>query len=122
LIPRRVHEHIRSHNWFAVLIDLAVVIIGVFIGIQVSNWNAARLDDKRAHGYLERIRNDLDADIANYRDRIAFWGQVTGYGTKALAYAATGDSGKDSQWQLLLAFYQASQLWEFYTTDSTYRN
>lgn len=120
MIPRRVRDHVRNHNWFAVLVDLAVVVIGVFIGIQVSNWNAARLEDKRAHRYLERIRNDLDADVRNYRDRIVFWGQVTGYGTKALAYAGTGEAGKESQWDLLLAFYQASQLWEFYTTGATY--
>ena len=117
---RRVYEHVRTHNWFAVAIDLVVVVFGVFIGIQFANWNAARLDDDRAHGNLERIRGDLDADIANYRNRIDFWGQVSKYGSKAQAYAATGDAGGLTQWQLLLAFFQASQLAEFYTTETTY--
>lgn len=120
MIPRRVYEHVRTHNWFAVAIDLVVVIIGVFIGIQVANWNATRLDDNRAHQYLERIRGDLAADIDNYRNRIDFWGQVMNYGGKALGHADTEDTSGLAQWKLLLAFFQASQLAEFYTTDATY--
>jgi len=120
MIQRRVYEHVRTHNWFAVAIDLLVVIIGVFIGIQVANWNAAQIDDKRSYQYLERIRGDLDADLANYKNRLAFWRQVRNYGGQALAYAETGDPHGLTQWQLLLAYFQASQLAEFYTTESTY--
>ena len=52
---RRIREHVASHNWFAVLVDLVIVTIGVFIGIQVSNWNAARLERGEARSYQLQI-------------------------------------------------------------------
>lgn len=32
MIPRRVYEHVKAHNWFAVGVDLAVVVLGLLIG------------------------------------------------------------------------------------------
>jgi hypothetical protein len=95
-------------------------VVGVFIGIQVANWNAERTDRQRADAYLERIHADLATDLANYRDRIAFWGVVSNYGRRGLAYAETGDADGASQWLLLLSYYQASQVAEYYTTSATF--
>jgi len=102
------------------VIELLVVIIGVFIGIQVSNWNEARLERTRAHSYLERIGADLDADILNYEDRLGFWEDVLEYGAAGLDFAETGARDNRTDWELLLAYFQASQLAEFYTTQTTY--
>jgi hypothetical protein len=44
MILRRVREHVGSHNWFAVAVDFVIVVIGVFVGIQASNWNQARAE------------------------------------------------------------------------------
>jgi len=117
---RRVIDHFRRQEWTAIAIDFVIVVVGVFVGIQVSNWNAARIDKARAHAYLERIRADLDADLANYGDRLGFWGRVSDYGAKGLSYAETGDAGNQTQWALLLAYFQASQVAEFFTTRTTY--
>ncbi len=38
---RRVTEHVKAQNWFAVGLDFVIVVVGVFIGIQVANWNEA---------------------------------------------------------------------------------
>jgi hypothetical protein len=120
MIPRRIAEHVKAHNWFAVAIDFVIVVVGVFVGIQVSNWNADRIDRIKARAYLERIGADLDADIAGYADRLDFWGEVSDYGARGLAYAETGQAGDQSQWDLLLAYFQASQVAEFITTRATY--
>ena len=45
MILRRITEHVKAQNWFAVGLDFLIVVVGVFIGIQVSNWNAARSDE-----------------------------------------------------------------------------
>jgi len=43
MLLRRVREHVTAHNWLAVSVDLIIVVLGVFLGIQLSNWNAERL-------------------------------------------------------------------------------
>ena len=120
MLLRRVIEHVRRQEWTAIAIDFFIVVVGVFIGIQVANWNEARVNDARASGYLERIHNDLEADLTNYRDRIHFWATVSDYGRKGLAYADTGRTSDMTQWNLLLAYFQASQVGEFVTTGTTY--
>jgi hypothetical protein len=48
MILRRVTEHVKAQNWFAVGVDFVIVVVGVFIGIQVANWNESRLEQERA--------------------------------------------------------------------------
>ena len=120
MVIRRIFESFQTRNISHLAVELIIVIVGVFIGIQVSNWNDERIERSRAHSYLERIRDDLDADVQNFRDRLDFWQKVSGYGELGLHYATTRDSRNASQWDLLLAYFQASQLEEFYTSRSTY--
>ena len=42
------------------------------------------------------------------------------FGRTGLAYAATRQTDGLTQWELLLAYFQASQVAEFFTTDTTY--
>jgi hypothetical protein len=120
MLLRRVIEHFRRQQWTAIGIDFVIVVVGVFIGIQVANWNEARVDRMRADSYLERIHSDLQTDLRNFRDRIAFWGVVSHYGRAGLAYAESGDAGATSQWGLVLSYFQASQVAEYYTTSATW--
>lgn len=95
MILRSVTKHVREQNWFAVGLDFVIVVLGVFIGIQVSNWNDARVDEGRARAYLERISLDLDADLDTLADRQNFWGEVSRYSEMGLRYAQTG-TGDDT--------------------------
>jgi hypothetical protein len=120
MILRRLAQSLKEQNWTAITLEFVLLVVGVSLGIQAANWNAERVDSARTQGYLQRIADDLDADIANYQDRMDFWRRVTAYGGQALDYAETGDAKGASQWQLLLAFFQSSQVAEFYTTDATF--
>jgi hypothetical protein len=120
MILRRVAEHFRKQQWTAIGIDLVITVLGVFIGLQFANWNEERIERQRAHSYLERIHGDLETDLATYRDRLAFWGAVLDYGRAGLSYAERGDAGGRSQWELVLAYFQASQVAEYFTTNPTY--
>ncbi|VAV98847.1 hypothetical protein MNBD_ALPHA05-849 [hydrothermal vent metagenome] len=44
MILRRVIKHFRNQEWTAIFLDF---LIGVFVGLQVSNWN-----DRRAYSVL----------------------------------------------------------------------
>jgi hypothetical protein len=120
MLLRRVIEHVRKQEWTAIAIDFVIVVVGVFIGIQAANWNEARADEARARGYLGRIHSDLQADVARYENRMRFWSAVSNYGRTGLDYADSGRAGHASQWALLLAYFQASQVAEFWTRSTTY--
>ena len=42
------NEQMKKHHWGGVLIELVIVIVGVFIGLQVNNWNQARSDARHS--------------------------------------------------------------------------
>ena len=95
--------------------------LGVFLGIQVANWNEAREDEVRAQAYLSRIHVNLEADLLSIQRREVLWRKVIAYGQGAIRYAETGELVEGSAWKTVLAFYQASQLWQWVASDSTYQ-
>ncbi|HNS87253.1 MAG TPA: hypothetical protein PKH09_10145 [Parvularculaceae bacterium] len=58
MILRRVIEHVKAQNWTAAALDFVIVVMGVFIGLQVANWNAARRDAREAREYIDRIQEE----------------------------------------------------------------
>ncbi len=78
MLLRRVTKHVKDQNWFAVGIDFVIVVIGVFIGIQVANWNDAQGDRQRETATLQNIANDLRSDLADYESTIGgAYGKIT---------------------------------------------
>ena len=59
MLLRRITQHVKDQNWFAVFVDFVIVVIGVFIGIQVTNWNTERYEQSLERGYLERLANEV---------------------------------------------------------------
>ena len=43
MILSRVIKHVKEQHWTAVFLDFVIVVVGVFIGLQVNNWNQARI-------------------------------------------------------------------------------
>ena len=72
MILRRVIAHFRKQEWTAIAIDFLIVVVGVFIGIQVSNWNAGRADRVSERQYLGQLRQDLKLIQVEVRDQIEF--------------------------------------------------
>jgi hypothetical protein len=64
VLLRRITEHVKSQNWFAVGLDFIIVVVGVFIGIQVSNWNAVRADKAEYVKALERLDTEVNENFA----------------------------------------------------------
>ncbi len=42
MILRSITKHVKDQNWFAVGLDFIIVVVGIFVGLQVSAWNDAR--------------------------------------------------------------------------------
>ena len=59
MLLRRITKHVKDQNWFAVGIDFAIVVVGVFMGLQVANWNEARTDMQRSADLKLRLVQDF---------------------------------------------------------------
>ena len=70
MIMRHLADAIRGQNWFTVLIELAVVVVGIFLGLQIDDWNERRKENSLERGYVERLEAEVDANIAVYQTAI----------------------------------------------------
>lgn len=68
MMLRRITKHLRDQNWFAVGVDFVIVVVGVFIGIQVANWNDSRTQQARDEVLLSRLMDDF-AQIVAFGER-----------------------------------------------------
>jgi hypothetical protein len=110
MILRRLAVNFKEQNWFAVAvaIELVVVVAGVFIGIEVSNWNAGRLQHDAARTYVIRLREDLAENIADLQTRKAYYRQVRSHGLAALAAMDRPPASLGPQF--LIDAYEGSQI------------
>lgn len=107
MILRRVMEHLRKQEWTAIGIDFVIVVVGVFVGIQVSNWNSDAVDRRRGVEYVERLSRDLEADLAARRADVAYYAAVQDGLVRANALLNQPSSDAED---LVVAAYRGSEL------------
>ena len=64
---RRVTEHIKQQNWFAIGIDFIIVVVGVLLAFQITAWNERRLEFDRLDGQLVAAQVEMRENL----DRLA---------------------------------------------------
>jgi len=69
LLLRSVIKHVREQNWFAVGLDFLIVVVGVFIGIQVSNWNEARNEAALERAIIQSLKRDFIQILSEDNER-----------------------------------------------------
>ena len=50
--------------------EIALVVIGILIALQINSWNQDRVDGKIARAYLVRIQSELIQDTISFRNKI----------------------------------------------------
>ena len=73
MILRRLTANLRGQNWTAIAIEFLIVVVGVFIGTQVANWNQARLEKQATNRMLEQLRPELQNQIAFFNSARTYY-------------------------------------------------
>jgi hypothetical protein len=106
MILRRVIAHFRKQEWTAIALDFLIVVIGVFVGLQVNNWNGARADRELGDQYTIRLVADLEQDLADNLVLLAYYDQVLANVVDADRLLASPDANPKD---LVAAAYRASE-------------
>lgn len=104
---RRIIAHLKDQHWTAVVIDFVIVVVGVFVGIQVSNWNQARVTDQQAAVFTAHLKQDLREEAWGYQLMIEYSGQVRANAERAVN--ALDGTAPLSDEALLVSAYRATQ-------------
>jgi hypothetical protein len=63
MILRRVIGHVRNQEWTAILIDFLIVVVGVYLGIELGNWNDEHDARVEYQGALQRLVMETNANL-----------------------------------------------------------
>ena len=113
-------RRLREQDWLAAAIEFVIVVFGILLALQVSNWNQDRVDRERGARFVVRLCAELASDRAEMSEAIAFWRQVGAFGESAMAHSEDGTLVDNDRWKTVLAYYQASQLYPFELEDTTF--
>lgn len=61
MILTRIARALQKQDWVVVAIEIAVVVLGIFIGLRVDDWNEARKHRMEEALYIAQIIDDLEA-------------------------------------------------------------
>lgn len=62
MILRSIADGLSQRKWGTVATEVLIVVVGIFIGLQVDDWNQARIDRADINTYMQRIQRDLATD------------------------------------------------------------
>ena len=64
MILRKLADAIKEQNWSTVVLEILIVVVGIFIGLQVDGWNEGRKKQQDIEVQLLRIADDAAVLIA----------------------------------------------------------
>ncbi len=71
MILRRIASALKRQDWAVVLVEFALVILGVLIALQVNNWNEARKERNLESAYLENLHTETMLALPALRGLLA---------------------------------------------------
>lgn len=118
MIRRRLVENLQQQHWTTIGIELVIVVLGVFIGMQASNWNQERATDQQSEIFTARLKADLREEDWAYQFLIAYNREVLVNANQAVN-ALEGKATMSDE-ALLVSAYRATQYKQRERRRSTY--
>lgn len=107
MIFTRVAARLKAQDWVAIAIELAIVIVGVFVGTWVANLNQERISRHDTQQMLRKLQPELANDIQNFASLRNYYQVTRRYADTA--FKAWAGNPEVSDRDFVIAAYQASQ-------------
>lgn len=97
MILQRISNSIRKQDWVTVLMETLIVVLGVFLGLQVNNWNDASRQQAREAYVLSELSQDIEnienmalVRVESYRGKAASADRI-------MAFLSSGQAAPDDR-------------------------
>jgi hypothetical protein len=109
MILRRLAQNLKAQNWTAIALELVIVVVGVFVGTQVSNWNQGRLERQATERMLVQLIPEMRTQLEFFDSAETYYRTTRRYADQA--FAGWNRDHQISDEQFVIAAYQASQIY-----------
>lgn len=85
MIYKRVAARLSAQDWVAITIELAIVVVGVFVGTWVADWNQARVEAGETRRMLINLKPELENSVGYDQTIENYYVLTHNYATTAFA-------------------------------------
>jgi hypothetical protein len=79
MIIQRLSKGIKNQDWFVVMVEVMIVVVGIFIGLQVDDWNEERKQRQQEQEYLIALNQDITTSKLILAEHKVFIEERLGY-------------------------------------------
>jgi hypothetical protein len=90
MLLRRVSEHVKAQNWTAVAIDFLIVVVGILIAFQITEWNEARKRGEREAYVVAQLAADMRAIEQQAEEYVEIYRGKVAASDRIMAFVASG--------------------------------
>ncbi|WP_370338886.1 hypothetical protein [Parvularcula marina] len=76
MILRRLTNALRRQDWVTVVIETLIVVFGVYLGLQVNNWNEALSNTRLGEDYVRQLRRETEVNLVAAQSQTAYYNAV----------------------------------------------
>jgi hypothetical protein len=105
MLLRSVTKHVKDQNWFAVFVDFLIVVVGVFIGIQVANWNETQANKAGLERSLHRLDKEIELNVEIIDHILKYYDDSEALRTTARLALSNCDTTPENQQALEKSLY-----------------
>ncbi|MFT5520054.1 MAG: hypothetical protein ACI9IA_000641 [Enterobacterales bacterium] len=70
MIIKRIAKGIKEQDWFVVIIEVMIVVVGIFIGLQVDEWRTDGENNRLEYQYLTQLHDGISMVISREEERV----------------------------------------------------
>jgi len=120
MILKRLSAAVAEQNWITVFLEILIVVVGIFLGLQVDDWNEVRKDRVREAEYLQRIDVELAEDITEFETAITLANRRIGDAQLILAVLADPTLATSTPTEFVRALVRAGFTFFPVVSDNTF--
>lgn len=72
MLLRSITKHVKDQNWFAVALDFFIVVAGILIAFQITNWNEGRANAVEERELVRQLSIEFEQIEAGAKDSLDF--------------------------------------------------
>ncbi|WOJ92148.1 hypothetical protein R0135_10145 [Congregibacter variabilis] len=120
MILRSLTKHVTDQNWFAVALDFAIVVFGVYVGLQVQEWSDMRALEASEAQYLAELHEEITQNTKLTSSTVEGMNDVVSSGKRALEFLQSDRRCEEDCWRVLVDLFVASQVFRPAVSTTVY--